>query len=152
MSKSDLDRLDIDVLADVLLLAVHTDEYKNVSLENFYNKFKDFIRSGNFKLMRDHNDGLPVAFTGWTFVNDEVLDAVLKDKKNLTKEDMDSGENLLFIELFSSDDYYWEFFDYLTEYFNEEYKGEVEIDTSKIYTGCGLKIDFANKEARIKRV
>ncbi len=148
-TKDNLNRMDIEILSDVLYLALHSEDYKNTSLPEFYNRFIETIKVGNFQLLREEKTNLAIAFASWAFVSDEVLADLLKTRRNIKLDDIDSGENLYFIEFFSGRDNYWEFFDYLTNYFNNEYEGNYPVNTDKMFTGCGLKIGFENGAVKI---
>ncbi len=152
INKNNLNRLDLEILGDILFLSLHSDTYKDISVENLYNKFIEIIKVGDFQVVRDKEDGLPIAFTCWSFVSDDVLKDMLENDRDLKKEEMNSGNNLLFLELFTPNKYYWDFFDHLTNYFNNEYEGKYSVDKSKIYTCCGLHIGFNNGQVEIKKV
>lgn len=146
-----LTRMDIEILSDVLFLALHSDDYKDIDINTFYNRFIECIKVGDFQLLRDEKSGLPIAFTSWSFVSDEVLKDMQKTRRALKIEDINSGDNLLFIEFFSTNNDYWKFFDYLTDYFNNHYKGVFTPSEEKIYTCCGLKIDFDKAGIKITK-
>lgn len=152
MRKNEFNRLDLEILSDVLLLALNSDKYQNITIMELYSKFIETIKVGNFKVIRDVKNGFPIAFTSWSFVSSDILQDILKTSRNIKKEDIDSGDNLLFIELFSTNEYYWKFFDYLTDYFNNEYSGKYQLNKNKIYTGCGLKISFDKTGTRIVKL
>jgi len=150
-NKDNLNRMDIEILSDALFLALHSEDYKNITISDFYSRFIETIKVGNFQLLREKDSNLALAFASWAFVSDEVLADMLETRRDIKAEEIDSGENLLFIELFSTNNDYWGFFDFLTNYFNNEYDGQYPVDKTKIYTCCGMKIGFDNETVKITR-
>lgn len=150
-TKDNLNRMDIEILSDVLFLALHADDYKDMSITEFYKRFIETIKVGNFQLLREKDTKLAKAFSSWAFVSDEILKELMETRRDIKEEEINSGENLLFIELFSTNNDYWEFFDFLTNYFNNEYDGQYPLDKTKIFTCCGMKIEFENDTVKITR-
>ncbi len=150
-TKNNLNRMDIEILSDVLFLALHSEDYKDITITEFYARFIETIKVGNFQLLREKDTNLPITFASWAFVSDEVLEDLLENRRDIKEEEINTGENLLFIEFFSTNNNYWEFFDYLTKYFENEYEGTYKVDISKIYTCCGMKIDFEKETVKITR-
>ena len=150
-TKDNLNRMDIEILSDALFLALHSEDYKDVTITDFYNRFIETIKVGNFQLIREKETNLTLAFTSWAFVSDEVLEDLLTTRRDIKEEEINSGENLLFIELFSTSNNYWDFFDFLTNYFNNEHEGQYKVDKTKIFTCCGMKIGFENNTVKITR-
>lgn len=145
-----LTHADLEILTDVLVMALYTEKYEHTTIRDFYLRFIHSIRRGDFKLARSEKNGLPLAFTAWAFVNDEVLELMLENNNRVLEEkEFDSGGNLLFMELFFTENYYWDFFDYLTNYFKSEYNRK-EIIPDKIFTCCGMNIDFNDGNAVIR--
>ncbi|WP_324171957.1 toxin-activating lysine-acyltransferase [Sulfurimonas sp.] len=150
-TSNNLNRMDIEILSDALFLALHSEDYKDVTITSFYNRFIETIKVGNFQLLREKESNLSIAFTSWAFVSDEVLSELVETRRDIKEEEINSGENLLFIELFSTSNNYWDFFDFLTNYFNNEYQGEYSVNKTKIFTCCGMKIGFENDTVKITR-
>jgi len=150
-TKDNLNRMDIEILSDALFLALHSDDYKNITISDFYNRFIETIKVGNFQLLREKETNLALAFASWAFVSDEILNDLLETRRDIKEEEINTGKNLLFIELFSTKNNYWDFFDFLTNYFNNEYDGQYPVDKTKIFTLCGMKIGFENDAIKITR-
>ncbi len=138
-----IDKLDIEVLGNLFILSNFSEKYKDYSISNLYNKFILMILNGSFLLIKDKENELPISFTAWIFVDDIRLEELKNEKRFVEIDDFDSGDNLLFIEMFSKEAYYWDLFDYLAEYFK---KNNYKVNTNRIYTTCGMKISFDSND------
>ncbi len=144
-----IDKLDIEVLGNLFVLANFSEKYSDYSISKLYDKFILMILNGSFLLIRDEKDELPIGFASWVFVDDIRLKELKNNKRFVQVDDFNTGNNLLFIEMFAKEEHYWDLFDYLTEYFNMH---SYEIDINKIHTSCGMKINFdSNNDVLITR-